>query len=116
MEFWLYTGASIAIPIGYVCSLYLFDRGEFYPHSHPTTIKRRFVGIAISTSASVLATYGLLELNYADPLRQMGIYYDDNLFGNTLKAVLITWSIYLGTILMDYLDGSWKQWFSKFKF
>lgn len=105
MYFWACAATIVSIPICYVGSLYLFDRHQLHT-DHPQTIKKRLWGVYLSTSAICIWTYYLIRYNHDDPLYLMGLYLDSNVLSNVLKAVGLTSSIYLGTFLINYLDGS----------
>ncbi|KAI6189583.1 Farnesylated proteins-converting enzyme 2 [Aphelenchoides bicaudatus] len=109
--YWTYAGTVIAIPICYVYSLYSFDRHNYHT-DHPLTIKKRLLGVTVSTTAICIWTYFLLGQNNDNPARLMGLFIDENVVWNSLKAVSITSSVYLGTFLMHYFDGSLSSLFS----
>lgn len=110
--YWVCVGTIVAIPVCYVYSLYLFDRHQYHT-DHPLTIKKRVLGVCLSSSTICAWTYFLLKHYDNDPLHLMGLYVDADAVWNTTKALGITASIYLGTFLMSYFDGSLKSWFCK---
>ncbi|KAI6213860.1 hypothetical protein M3Y94_00201400 [Aphelenchoides besseyi] len=104
MDTWFYSTTAVAIPCGYVASLYLFDRNQFY-QNHPQTIKRRFLGVALSTSISFGTTYCLLKWNYENPIEEMGLVISTQSMKHTIISSAILLSIYFGTIVMEVLES-----------
>jgi hypothetical protein len=110
--YWICIGTVAAIPVCYVCSLYLFDCHQYHT-DHPLTIKKRVLGVCLSSSAICAWTYFLVSRYNNDPAKLMGLFVDENAIWNTIKAVGITASIYLGSFLMSFFDGSMRSWFCK---
>lgn len=111
--YWVCVATVVAIPACYVSSLYLFDRHQYHT-DHPLTIKKRLLGVSLSSTAICAWTYFLVGHYNDNPARLMGLFVDGNVVRSVLKAIGVTASIYLGTFLMSFFDGSFKSRFCGF--
>ncbi|CAD5222805.1 unnamed protein product [Bursaphelenchus okinawaensis] len=102
----LYLPAALTAPVMYVGSLYILDRDQFHS-DHPVTIKKRFIGVAASTTITVMSTYILLYQDFKTPHTVMGLYANLDTLEKCLHSFILTSSIYLGTFYMEILDGTW---------
>ncbi|CAD5232182.1 unnamed protein product [Bursaphelenchus xylophilus] len=103
---WLYVPTALSIPFIYVGSLYVLDKEHQLHSDHPSTIRKRFIRVTISTSITVATTYLVLSQEFYSPLRTMGIYVNGDTASLCGQSVLLTATVYLGTFIMDILDGS----------
>ncbi|KAI6220663.1 Farnesylated proteins-converting enzyme 2 [Aphelenchoides fujianensis] len=114
MGVWISALTAIGIPVAYVGSLYLFDRQEFH-QNHPQTIKRRFVGVALSTSLTFGLTVYLLSREHEWPLERMGLTLSLDALWKTLKSTAVLLSLYFGTIVMELDECGQKARWNWFK-
>jgi hypothetical protein len=113
MNSWVCATTIVAIPICYVGSLYLFDRQRLHS-DHPSTIKKRILGVSLASGTILLWTYFLLKRVHNDPLYLMGIFIDSKALTNTIKAIGLSSTVYLGTFIMNYFDRTLQSNSSKF--
>jgi prenyl protein peptidase len=103
----IHTIIAGTIPIVFVGSLYIVERE--LRGNHPLVLRKRFGAVSVVCALSIVTAYIILRaFNVTDyPLEHMGFHWYGTI-ASIFFPVLLTSIFYLGSLIILYLDGSFK--------